>query len=469
MALTSQVLWERARMQEVDDAIVEMEANGFALDVGYCNAQEGRAKLDEARSLGRLDRWLQAVGQTPLIKDFNWNSPKQLVELFHDKLGLPPSPVWKKGRVKLDAGDRKLDETALEWVRDKSSNPTIKAGIDELIHLRRVRGSLKYLTKLPNYVAPDGFVHAVSGPSSDIDPRAGTITWRLASKNPEIMQMPTRKDKDPYKIRRAFVAPPGYTLIAADETALEAVILAHLFVKLFDDHQLADLLVPGADLHAYNAKRIFGSYLGWERHGFKVDSFPDAAFKSDDYPELQELREIVKAVWYGLMYGKSAYGFATSLRDKNGNPIGQDLAEKIVGALYDALPALPRYGSYILNYVQENHGIPGLGGAWCDLSALTKTGNKWDLARASRIAQNYPCQEGGARIIGHAMVEIARDRSLQGLGLKLERQIHDELDFRVPVGALKQATEGIRKHMTSYPLEALLQVTIGAGATWDDC
>ena len=455
-------------MQEVDDAIVAMETNGFTLDTAYCDSQAAVAAVDEIASLGRLGRWLENVGQTSLAQDINWNSPKQLVELFHDRLALPPSPVWKKGRVKLAAGERKLDETALEYIRDRAP-VAIKGGIDELITLRRIRGSIKYLTKLPTFVAPDGFVHAVSGPSSDIDPRAGTITWRLASKNPEIMQIPTRKDKDPYKIRRAFIAPPGYTLIAADETALEAVIFAHVLIKLFDDHQLADLLIPGADLHAFNAKRIFGRYLGWERHGHNVAEFPDSAFKSDDYPDLQELRELVKAVWYGLMYGKSAYGFATSLRDKDGNPIGQELAEKIVAALYDALPVIPRYQAFTLEYIRKYHGIPGLGGAWCDLSELTKTGNKWDLARAHRIAQNYPMQEGGARIIGHSMVELRRDPDTAALGLLLERQVHDELDFRVPSANVDLAKTLIKKHMTSYPLEALLQVSIGHGENWEAC
>jgi DNA polymerase-1 len=247
------------------------------------------------------------------------------------------------------------------------------------------------------------------------------------------------------------------------------VIFAHVLIKLFDDHQLADLLVPGADLHAFNAKRVYGTYLKWERYGHRVDEFPDSAFKSDDYPELKALRQDIKAVWYGLMYGKSAYGFATSLRDKDGEPIGQEIAEKIVAALYEALPAIPRYQIYILEYIQRHWGIPGLGGAWCDLSELIKTGNKWDLARAHRIAQNYPMQEGGARIIGHSMVEILSDPACREAGLKLERQVHDELDFRVPSENVGTVLPRIKAHMTSYPLESLLQVSIGSGPTWEDC
>lgn len=266
------------------------------------------------------------------------------------------------------------------------------------------------------------------------------------------------------------MAPAGYTLLAADETALEAVIFAHILIELFDDHQLADLLQPGVDLHAINAKRVFGEYLKWERYGQRVDNFPDEAFKSDSYPDLAQLRDDIKAIWYGLMYGKGAYGFATSLRDTRGNPIGQKAAEAIVQALYTAVPGIPRYQAFVLDYILEHHGIVGLGGAWVDLSQLTKSGNKWDVARAHRIAQNYPMQEGGARIIGAAMCDILADPWLSGQGLLLERQVHDELDFRLPIGADIQVVKTkIQGHMTSYPLKSLLQVKIGQGATWDDC
>lgn len=469
MRVRASELWARAQMDERSRAIVQMERNGFKLDTAYCLAQAEKAQAEEARIIAHLGEWLVGQGQRELVEDFNWASPKQLVDLFHDRLKLPPSPVWKKGRVHVDRGDRKLDEAALQWLRTKSETG-VREGIDLLIALRRTRGAIKYLTKLPTYVAPDGFVHAVSGPASDRDDRVGTITWRLASKNPEILQIPTDPKKDPYAVRRAFIAPEGWGLICADETALEAVIFAHVLIKLFGDYTLSNLLKPGVDLHAVNAKRVFGEYLHWERYGRRVDEFPDECFKSDDYPELKALRQDIKAIWYGLMYGKSAFGFATSLRDAHDNPIGLKAAEQIVSALYAILPCIPRYQAFVFDYVRTHHGIPGLSGAWCDLSALTKTGDEWDLKRANRIAQNYPMQEGGALIIGLAMVSILGDRVLMDAGLTLERQVHDELDFRYPLRAdVNQLESGIRRHMTSFPLESTLQVSIGTGATWYDC
>lgn len=460
-------------MDDLEREIIRMEQNGFALDVAYCEVAAAKARGEEEVCLTELRKICERLG-VPDYEEINWASPAQLVRLFHDTLGLPPSPIWKKGRVKIDQGERKTDEAALGWIRERAP-VAVAPLIDELIRLRRIRGAIKYLTKLPGYVAPDGLVHPVSGPSMDSDDRAGTITWRLASKNPEVMQIPTDPRKDWFRIRRAFIAPPGYKLLVADETALEVVILGHLLIELFGDHQLAEMAVPGRDLHAENARLVFGKYLGWERHGRKVSEFPLECFKEGDYPDIIQLRQDIKAVWYGLMYGKSAYGFATSLRDSHGNPIGEEAAKRIIEALYAAVPGIPRYQAFVADYVVQHHGIPGLSGAWCDLSELTKSGDKWRVARAIRIGQNYPMQEGGARIIGHAMVQLGSDSRLIDAGLRLERQIHDELDFRYPERQADGSPTNVEwlrglvnEHMTSYPLRSTLSVKMGTGDNWDD-
>lgn len=444
-----------------------MERTGFALDVDYCKTAEGRARDEEAVCLTELDKWQKRLG-LGLSEEFNWASPKQLVGLFHERLGLPPSPVWKKGRVRIQDGDRKLDETALSWLAGRCDG-TVRVGLDELIRLRRLRGAIKYLAKLPGYVASDGLVHPVCGPAGNEDDRSGTITWRLASKNPEIQQIPVDEAKDWFRIRRAFVPPAAHTLVVADEKALECVILAHILLKLFGDGQLAEMVADGApDIHSRNAREVFGRYLGWTRHGRPVVEFPLEAFQDPEYPELKQLRQDIKAVWYGLMYGKSPYGFATSLRDSAGEPVGETVAQRVYDGLLDAVPGVRKYQAWVLEYILRYHGMVGLSGAWVDLRELTESGDKWRVARAHRIAQNFPMQEGGARVIGHAMVEIDNDEVLTAAGLKMERQIHDELDFRLPLTAdLAMVKKRIEKHMTSYPLLSQLQVKIGTGDTWD--
>jgi DNA polymerase-1 len=453
-----------------------MEQNGFMLDARYCEEQAQKAKDEREIVSIELRKWLDSINCLAGNEEINWNSGAQVIDLLHNQLKLVPSPVWKLGRVAVDKGERKVDATALEYIRDRAGH-LVRPGIDELLHLRKLNSSIKYLEKLPKYISPDGFIHPSCGPASDEDDRSGTITWRLAMKTPEVAQIPNDPRKDAFRIRRAFIAPPGHILIVADEKALEVVILAHLLYKLFGDSQLAEMVAPGApDIHSYNARKIFGEYLGWERHGRPVKDFPLEAFQSDDYPELCDLRQDMKAVWYGLQYRKGEYGFATSLRDKHGNPIGEKAARSIINATYDSLPAFKKYYKFIPQYITAHDGIPGLGGAWCDLSSLLRLNKDWAFNRACRIAQNFPCQEGGARIIGHAMVEIGRDSELRQLGLKLERQNHDELDFRLPYNPwlpqskknLTRAKELISNHMTSYPLYSKLQVKIGHGENWDD-
>jgi DNA polymerase-1 len=463
MQVSSLDLYKSARVDEVEQAIIAMERNGFALDTKFCEETALVAQDQERATIEALAKHMEALGLQPEDEP-NWASPTQVIELVHDKLRMPKSPVWKKGRVKIDKGDVKMDETALEWIIAHA--PPEKRGLlVELIRLRRIRGAIKYLTKLPRFVAPDGLVHPVSGPASDDDDRSGTITWRLACKNPEIAQIPRNPKKDWFGIRKAFIAPPGHKLLVADEKALEMVILAHVLIKLFDDHLLGDLLDSGADMHAVNAKAVYGRELKWEVKGIRVDEYPDAAFKEID--ELEALREDIKAISYGLNYGKSEYGFATSLRDVDGNPVGEERAKQIVGAYYAALPGLPKYMGWVRNYVLEHHGIVGLGGAWCDLSEFTKSRDEWKIKRACRVAQNYPMQEGGARIVGAAMVDIMNDPLLKEQGLLLERQIHDELDFRFPEGADQDLIKGqVKKWMTAYPLTVKLGVSMGVGDTW---
>jgi len=224
-------------------------------------------------------------------------------------------------------------------------------------------------------------------------------------------------------------------------------------------------------MHSVNTRAVFGDHLGWVRHGRPVRDFPLEAFKNrKEFPELHALRQDLKnKVWYAIMYGMKPFGLATSLKDERGNPVGEEPATKIFDALLAVVPGVRRYQSWVLDYILEHGGIVGLSGAWVDLSELVGSGDRWQVARAHRIAQNYPMQEGGARVIGYSMTEIDADPDLAVAGLKIERQIHDELDFRVPVTSdLGLVKSRIEKHMTSYPLLSQLQVKIGTGANWDE-
>lgn len=485
-------LYHSAKIQEIQEAAIRMERAGFLIDVDYLNSQAAIARKDHDAALHGLR---EAVGQAgipvlPGVDDI-WASPQQLVKLLHDsKLGLrvPPSPYWFKGRVKLDKGERKTDRTALEWLTAQLAAGQTGAPIREwqrlgwspgdyeakrrviegLMELRRIRSSLKYLEKLPLYVGPDGFVHPVCGPAGDEDDRVGAVTGRFGMKNPEGQQIPKNKRKDLYHIRRAFIAPSGQLLVVQDFSALEVVIFANICEWLWGDTQLLDLTGPGQDIHGYNAFHIFGKTLKWATpSGRRLDTVDSIAeFKTD--PELVWYRETVKATWYKLQYGGTVHGFATSLKDPDGNPIGKSRAEEILGALYEVVPAVPKWQDFVASILRRDGGIAAFDGRYVDFTDLIAMGD-WGRSSAERKGQNFPMQAGGAHIIGLAMVEASRSRELERLGAILELQVHDELRWRCPEQNAQKVFQITKEIMESaFPLKNL-RTEGGIGHNWEAC
>lgn len=467
-------LYDSALIQKIDESFIIMERNGFMVDEEYLATNLALALKDEARILGELDAALALEGVPP--RDFSavWTSSPQIVALLHgprpEGLGILPSPVKWKGRVDVDAGERSADKGAIEWLRSRvpGDRPGLAATLDGLTELRKTRNCIKYLAKLPRFVAPDGFIHPVTGPAGDDDDRAGARTGRAAMKNPEGQQIPSSPEKDPYGIRKAFVAPPGMSLVAADYTALEVVILANLGEQLFGDTLLLDLTAPGQDVHAYNAHRIFGTLLDWKTpSGRPIKDFEAQHLYKDD-PELAWFRQLIKAVWYGLMYGKTAHGFGYSIKDKDGVMIGKERAEEILFALYEACPTIKKLHDWVAKFLRKHGGMCIPDGRWIDYKHLIERG-KYGFEAACRAASNAPMQGMGARIIGGAMVAVTECEILRDMGAVFQLQIHDELVMRVPDMFVQEAGEVLQYHMeNAYPYKNL-RATWGSGKNWYEC
>lgn len=287
--------------------------------------------------------------------------------------------------------------------------------------------------------------------------------------------MPTRRDR---------LAGTKSTLLVADYTALEVVILADLCLRLFGDDQLAKAVAPGApDIHSDNAKFIFGEYLGWKVPtqalvegelvtmadvGRPVQDIPTAEFKKHPYGVI--LRGSIKEVFYGWCYGKRGYGFAT-LIGADGKMIGEERGNQIVAGLLAAKPGLGRWESWVTSFVAKWQGIYSLGGRWCDLRDEMESGQEWLKRRAVRRALNFPCQASGADIIGDAMVRVNRDEELRDLGFATILNVHDEIVMRGPETGVERAKELLVNHMVSAtangtPLLIPLQVSAGFGANY---
>lgn len=465
-------LYESAKIQRIDEAVINMEYNGFMIDAEYCARGYELACRDEAAVLeslrgavnDRVSDLESIVGQSD--PDAIWTSSAQLPKLLEKGFGLPPSPFKMKGKVDVDAGKRSTDRRALEWILGRVGDDEAARRVCEgVIELRRVRNSAKYLQKFPTFIGADGFIHPMCGPADDDDDAVGALTGRLGMKKPEGQQVPKDPKKDKYFIRRAFIAPPGQKLVVADYSALEVVILANISDMLFGDTLLYDLTAPGADIHAYNAQRIFGELLGWTTDsGRRIADVRDLSeFKTNK--ELEWYRETVKAVWYKLQYGGTVHGFATSLKDKNGELIGERRAGEIVDALYEACPPIQKWHNWVRNFLRQHGGIPALDGRWVDYSRLIALG-KWAFEKACRGADNAPMQGTGAAVIGAAMVDVNESPELERIGARTQLQVHDELQLRVDAEHAEYAGDCLKEIMESaFPLKNL-RVEIGIGDNW---
>lgn len=467
-------LYESANIQKIDEAAIAMERAGFLIDVGYLDTNLALARADERSLLSKLAAGLAQEGIPPLPgHEQIWSSSQQVIKVLHDKVlgcGIDPSPVKFKGRVKVDEGERSVDKAAIAFLRSRvpDNRPGLAVLLDGIAELRKTRNCAKYLEKLPRFVGPDGFVHPVTGPAGDDDDRVGAITGRFGMKNPEGQQIPKHVSKDPYRIRKAFIAPPGMSLISADYSALEVVILANLGERLFGDTTLLDQTGPGQDVHAYNAHRIFGSILGWTTPtGRKIADYEEQSlYKSD--PELSWYRELIKSVWYKLMYGGTAHGFGHSLKGADGKAIGTERATEILDALYEACPVIRKVHAWVRDFVRKHRGMVAPDGRWVDYSPLIERG-KWGFEAACRGADNFPMQAKGANIIGNAMVAVNECDILPECGAIFQLQVHDELVFRVPDAYIQEAGEVIQYHMENACDYKNLRATWGFGKNWFEC
>jgi DNA polymerase I-like protein with 3'-5' exonuclease and polymerase domains len=266
----------------------------------------------------------------------------------------------------------------------------------------------------------------------------------------------------------------GEILVVGDYKALEVVILADFGIRLWGDEQLAKMIEPGApDIHCVNAQKIFGEYLGWE---FQADSnYPELTgvpvhktdwktFKKHWYGKW--LRFLIKAVWYGLSYGKSDYGFQT-LEDVNGKMIGKELAGKLVEGTKAAVPIMGKWHKYVADSIRNFGGIYTLGGRWLDVSELAFR-DDWGFASACRKGDNFPPQGTGAEIINSALVNVYRCKPIRDIGFRTFIQVHDELGLRGPIAQATAAVDNLKVCMetaTANGIQLLvpLQVSIGMG------
>jgi DNA polymerase-1 len=345
-------------------------------------------------------------------------SPKQIQEILYDRQKLPILKKTPKGQPSTD--ESVLQELAVDYP------------LPRLILEHRSMSKLKstYTDKLPQQINPStGRVHTSYH-------QAVAATGRLSSSDPNLQNIPIRSEEG-RKIRQAFIAPPGYKMVAADYSQIELRIMAHLS----EDSGLLSAFSRGIDVHSATAAEVF---------------------EVDVEQVTPDLRRSAKAINFGLIYGMSAFGLAQQL----GLPRNQ--AQAYIDLYFSRYPGVKQYMDNTRELAKQQGYVETIFGRRLYLPDINAR-NAAIRQYAERTAINAPMQGSAADIIKRAM--LASDAWIRGSGadVKMIMQVHDELVFEVPEAELQSHVESLRNIMSgAAELLVPLVVDVGWGENWDE-
>ena len=350
-------------------------------------------------------------------QEFNLGSPKQLQEIFFEKLKYP---VLQK----TPGGQPSTAENVLQQLSEDYELPKI---ILEHRTLSKLKST--YTDKLPSQISPStGRIHTSFN-------QTGTSTGRLSSSDPNLQNIPIRTE-DGRRIRQAFEAPNGYQLISADYSQIELRVIAHLS----KDEGLLKAFKEGQDIHSSTASEVFGVDL--------QEVEPDQ-------------RRSAKAINFGLIYGISAFGLSKQLG------INRNLAAEYMDIYFSRYPGVRKYMNKTKTEAKKTGYVETLYGRRLYLPEIS-TGNAIRRQAAERVAINAPVQGTAADIMKKAMLSVNDSLKKQKIDAKLILQVHDEL----VVESHEKDTEKVTKILTdsmskAAQLSVPLEVEIGIGKNWD--
>jgi len=389
--------------------LARMERTGIAVDGDYLQ------RLSDG--YGVEVRQAAQAAYDSVGREFNLGSPKQLQVVLFDELGLPKTKRIKTGYT--------TDADALAWLAINSDHPVIPA----LLRHRDVSRLKTVVDSLLPMIDDHGRIHTTYN-------QMIAATGRLSSQDPNLQNIPIRSAEG-RQIRETFVVGAGYEcLLTADYSQIEMRIMAHLS----RDAGLIEAFASGEDLHTWVASRVH------ELPPAQVDP---------------ELRRRIKAMSYGLAYGLSDFGLAQQLG------IPRDEARDQMDAYFDRFGGVRDYLRSVVAAARQDGYTETIMGRRRYLPDLTSD-NGQRRAMAERMALNAPIQGSAADIIKVAMLGVDRSLTEQGLGSRMLLQVHDELVLEVAPGEREQVEEIVRREMAgAYEMDVPLEVSVGAGLTWD--
>jgi DNA polymerase-1 len=386
-----------------------MERTGVLLDCALLDAQS--RELGE-RVLALENRAYELAGQP-----FNLGSPKQLGDILFGKMGLP---VVKKTAT----GQPSTDEDVLQQLAADYPLPKLLLEHRGLSKLKST-----YTDKLPLMRNPrTGRVHTSFG-------QATAVTGRLASTDPNLQNIPVRTSEG-RRIREAFIAPPGHTIVSADYSQIELRIMAHLS----GDESLLKAFAEGADIHRATAAEIFG--------------VPLADVSGDQ-------RRYIKAVNFGLIYGMSAFGLAAQLA------IERSAAQMFIDKYFTRYPGVAEYMRRTRELARKQGYVETVFGRRLWLPDINAGGGPRRQG-AERAAINAPMQGTAADLIKLAMIVLQQWLDREQLGTRLILQVHDELVLEAPDAELDRVKRELPVLMSGVAqLRVPLVVDVGSGPNWE--
>ncbi|MFL7010088.1 DNA polymerase I [Enterovibrio norvegicus] len=351
-------------------------------------------------------------------EEFNLSSPKQLQAILFEKMGLPVIKKTPSGTP--STNEEVLQELALDYPLPKR--------ILEYRGLAKLKST--YTDKLPKMVNPaTKRVHTSYH-------QAVTATGRLSSTDPNLQNIPIRNEEG-RRIRQAFIAPAGKTILAVDYSQIELRIMAHLS----GDEALIDAFRHGKDIHSATAAEVMGI---------------------DISDVTSEMRRRAKAINFGLIYGMSAFGLAKQL----GIPRGE--AQQYMERYFERYPGVKQYMEITRLQAAEQGYVETIFGRRLHLPEI-KSSNGMRRKAAERAAINAPMQGTAADIIKRAMIFVDGWIQQQPEGrVSLIMQVHDELVLEVDTEYLSEVEAMVCRLMESAAmLEVPLIAESGSGINWD--
>ncbi len=396
--------------QPLIQALLEMEENGVLIDRKMLTSQSNEL----AKKIIELEKKAHELAGQP----FNLGSPKQLQTILFEQQGLPVLRKTPKGQP----------STAEDVLIELANDYELPAVIIEFRGISKLKTT--YTDKLPLQISEaTGRIHTSYH-------QTVTATGRLSSSDPNLQNIPI-KTPEGRRIRKAFIAPQGQVLLAADYSQIELRIMAHLS----SDPTLIKAFIEEKDIHRSTAAEVFNISI-------------------DDVTNGQ--RRSAKAINFGLMYGMSPFGLSKQLGISRGE------AQEYVDMYFDRYPGVKSYMDNIRETARENGFVETVFGRRLYLPEINAR-NVNRRQYAERTAINAPMQGTAADIIKNAMISIHAWLQEGNSGANMIMQVHDELVFEIKKNKIESAKHKIENLMNEAAILSVpLKVDIGVGKNWDE-